>query len=306
MNFTQRVKEEMARSAPRGRQGAESFFRGWLRARGTAVRRGEDVRAVLPLRDWVALRLARSLLKELGWPYTIWRRKSRRAPFLLMTWGDQWRQWWQEWWQALEESRSWTPLAGATQRRQFIRGLFFGAGSMAGLGRSPHWELHLEREEAAREAAAVLRELGFLPGLHRRRGAFVVYLKGTGPIGDMLRLLETPQALLAFEEERAQRELRSQVNRLVNADTANMGRALEAGIKDGEAIRRLLAQGGWGMIPEEWRPLARLRLLRPEATLEELGRQVDPPLHRSAVQRRLHALRRKAEELDKERKGGVP
>ncbi|MBT9259176.1 MAG: DNA-binding protein WhiA [Clostridiales bacterium] len=306
MSFTDQVKEEMVRWAPRGRQAAAAFLRGWLRARGTAVRRGGEVRAVLPLKDWVALRLARQLLKELSWPYTLFRRRDRRSPFVLMAWGPEWEAWWQEWWRALEEGRPWTDLPAPADRRQFVRGLFFGAGSLSGLGREPHWELHLEREDVAREAVAVLRELGFLPGFHRRRGAFVVYLKGTGPIGDMLRLLETPLALLAFEEERAQRELRSRVNRLVNADTANMGRALEAGLKDREAIRRLLAQGGWTMIPEAWRPLARLRLLRPEATLEELGRQLDPPLSRSAVKRRLYALRQRAEELEAGGRGGVP
>lgn len=175
-------------------------------------------------------------------------------------------------------------------RRAFLAGLFLSGGSVSDPKASSHLEIVLPSAESARLAREVAATFGVEFSLGRRRGAHRAYLKSAAQIAEFLRVIGAGPSLLALEGERTRREVRGRVNRLVNADTANMRKAARAAAAQIEAVRRLLARRGLSSLPEPLADLARLRLEYPEASLAELGALLRPPLGKSGVRHRMARL----------------
>ena len=174
-------------------------------------------------------------------------------------------------------------LRAPAAARGFLRGLFLGAGSVS----AHHLEIVLPEPGTAE--LAVVQAARFGVGLHVtvRRGASVAYLKDTGHIADFLRLIGATEASFLIEDARVLHDLKNRVNRLVNADNANIDKAARAAAAQISAIRSLHL----GDLPPTLRQVAELRLRHPDLPLRELGALADPPLGRSAVNHRLRALR---------------
>ncbi|HEY8552128.1 MAG TPA: DNA-binding protein WhiA [Thermaerobacter sp.] len=174
-------------------------------------------------------------------------------------------------------------------REAFLRGLFLGSGSLTGPGHGYHAEVVVPAPVASR-VAAELRRWGLRPGRARRRGRVGLYLKEAEQIAELLGRLGAHQAVLALENHRVVKGVRNQVNRLVNAETANLRKAVDAGLRQVEAIRRLVDAVGWDGLPASLRPVARARLEHPSASLRDLGQMLEPPLSKSAVGHRIRRL----------------
>jgi hypothetical protein len=177
-------------------------------------------------------------------------------------------------------------------RSAFLRGAFLGAGFMADPRRGYHWEIVFGEPAAARGARDLLRAEGIRAGLIRRRHEHVVYLKEAEGIALWLSRVGAHQALLSLENTRIYKEMKNRVNRLVNCDTANLSRAIEAGLEQQRDIRAIEETLGLGALPPNLQEVARLRAEHPEATLEELGGMLSRPLGKSGVNHRLRQLRR--------------
>ena len=95
------------------------------------------------------------------------------------------------------------------------------------------------------------------------------------------------------------KEVRNNVNRKTNFETANIGKTASAAAMQIEAIERFLNLGGWAAIPEELRKLAEKRYENPELSLRELGQSLETPLSRSGVNHRLQKLMELSEKLQK-------
>lgn len=177
-----------------------------------------------------------------------------------------------------------------------LRGFFLGAGSVDDPGKDHHLELEMDAAapELAADLTAALEALGVSARTMERRGHLVVYLKDGEAIAGLLGAMGAASALLAYEEQRIRRYMRSQVNRLVNADTANISKASAAGLAQVRDIEALRAAGILARLPKDLQGVAEARLSHPEASLRELGELCDPPLGKSSVQRRIELLRRLA------------
>lgn len=189
-------------------------------------------------------------------------------------------------------------FSGARLAPAFLRGFFLGAGSVDDPARDHHLELELAGDAPRLEAALVqaLAQLGLEPGAFPRRARRVVYLKRADAIVEFLGALGAGTTVLRYEEQRIRREVRAQVNRLVNAETANLGKAGVAGMVQVAQIRRLQTTGRLDALPAAVQAVAHARLAHPEASLRELGGLLDPPVGKSAVQYRLGVIRRWAGE----------
>ncbi len=182
-------------------------------------------------------------------------------------------------------------------RRAFLRGVFMGAGFILDPKSSYHWEVSLQDRPTARLVRGLLGAEGIEAGLVRRRHEYVIYLKDAGAIAEWLHLTGAHQALLSLENTRIYKEMKNRVNRIVNCETANLSRTINAGVAQQEAIRYIDEAIGLGSLSPALQQVARLRLEHPEATLDELGAMLNPPLGKSGVNHRLRQLRRIAEKL---------
>lgn len=181
-------------------------------------------------------------------------------------------------------------VARACCRAAYLRGALLGGGTFSG-PRSPHLEVRSASLEGAEFVAAIAERAGLqLQVLDKGRHA-VAYAKGSGPIADVLAAAGASAAVLVVEEHVVMAETRSRANRLANADHANLVRTSRAAQVQIRAIKQLELDE----LPDTLREIAVLRLRYPALSLRELALRCSPPTTKSAAQRRLASLVRRAE-----------
>jgi DNA-binding protein WhiA len=159
-------------------------------------------------------------------------------------------------------------------RRTYLRGLFLAGGSVSAGPSGYLLEVRPPRGEATR-ARAVLKREGFTPRSRMRRGRPVLTLRDGDAIASFLRHAGAGETLLRFETRRVAREMRGHTNASVNADAANLSRAVAAARGQIDAVRTLTRSGRLARLPIDVRAAAAARLRAPEATLAELAARLD-------------------------------
>ena len=182
-------------------------------------------------------------------------------------------------------------------RRAFIRGAFLAAGSVSDPEKSYHFEIVCDTEEKARQLQEMIASFAIGAKIIQRKKNYVVYVKESSQIVDLLNVMEAHVALMNFENVRILKEMRNSVNRQVNCETANIGKTISAAVKQIEDIQYIQRMIGFDRLPENLAEMARVRLEQPEATLKELGQMLNPPVGKSGVNHRLRKLSVLAEEL---------
>lgn len=176
----------------------------------------------------------------------------------------------------------------ACDRRAFLRGLLLGSGSISAGPGGPHVEFVLADAASALRLQRLLAESEVRASRMERRGREVVYLKGQEQIAGLLRLTGANRALLDFESSRVSREVRNRVNRLLNAEEANLSRTVRAADRQLQAITRLEAGGELERLTDGLREAAAQRRRQPEADLDTLAESLG--ISRSAMNHRLRRL----------------
>lgn len=176
-------------------------------------------------------------------------------------------------------------------RRAFVRGAFLAGGSLsAPAGRGYHLEINCGSPEDAKLLQGCLGGFAINAASRCRRGSYYLYLKNAESIADFLRVIGAGSAVLQLESVRVIRSMRSQVNRLVNCDTANLEKTVASAQQQLLLIDRLEREQGLENLPPSLRNIAIMRRRHPEASMRELGRLCEPPLSKSAVNHRLRKL----------------
>ncbi|HBK85013.1 MAG TPA: DNA-binding protein WhiA [Firmicutes bacterium] len=176
-------------------------------------------------------------------------------------------------------------------RRAYLRGAFLASGAINDPRKvSYHMEITTEYEEQAVVLCELMAQEQLTAKVVARKDSLVVYLKEGEQIVRFLNVVGAHAALLQFENARIKKQMRNQVNRLVNAETANLSKTVEAAMRQIEAIRSLAARQELAKLSPGLKQIAELRLSHPEASLQELGQLADPPLSKSAVNHRLRKL----------------
>jgi len=172
-------------------------------------------------------------------------------------------------------------------RLAWLRGRFLARGSLSVAGGRTHLEFVVPEAEAP-ALAARLADVGLPASWRMRRGRGVVTWKSADTVGTFLRRIGASSALLELEARQVSRALRGELNRILNAESANVQRAVNAAGRQLAAIAMLEADGRLQSQPYVVRLVADARRETPEATLTELADRL--ALHRSAVQRALERV----------------
>ena len=181
-------------------------------------------------------------------------------------------------------------------RAAYLRGAFLGGGSVNRPEASCHLEITAKSATMGRALHTLLRRLHFPVGMTDRRDTYVVYLKEGDAVMDFLALIGAEEAAEEIEVARNLKEVRAQVNRLVNVETANLQRAVDAAADQLAAIERLAAvAGGLAALPEDLRETAEMRRAHPEISMTELAALCH--ISKSGMSHRLRKIRRMAEEV---------
>jgi DNA-binding protein WhiA len=176
-------------------------------------------------------------------------------------------------------------------RWAWLRGRFLARGSLSLANGRTHLEFIVTPEEAP-VLAGRLGGVGLPTSWRLRRSRGVVTSKSGEAVGTFLRRIGAGATLLELEARQVSRALRGELNRVLNAESANLQRAVAAAGRQLDAIDLLTADGRLAEQPRVVRAVAAARRETPEATLGELATRLG--FHRSAVQRALERLERLA------------
>lgn len=185
-------------------------------------------------------------------------------------------------------------------RRAYIRGAFIGGGSVSNPEKTYHLEFVTHDEEYAQSLSKLINDYQLLSKVIQRKSSYVIYIKEGEQIVDLLNIIGAHSSLLELENIRIMKEMRNNVNRLVNCETANLSKTVNASVRQVESIRLISSEIGLQRLPKNLREIAELRLDYPDESLKELGEMLLPPVGKSGVNHRLRRIEKIAEELRKE------
>lgn len=186
-------------------------------------------------------------------------------------------------------------------RRAFIRGAFLAAGSVNDPQGKYHFEIVCHTPEKAEQISRLMESFDINARVTKRRNSFIVYVKDGSAIADLLRCMGAHKALMDMENIRIMKDMRNQVNRKVNCETANINKTVAAAMRQIDDINYLKEACIFDDLTPSLKEMAQLRVSFPEASLAELGSMLDVPVGRSGVNHRLKKISAIAEENRKQK-----
>lgn len=188
-------------------------------------------------------------------------------------------------------------------RRAYLRGAFLGSGSVSDPEKGYHLEFVHSKEEYAMSLRDLINQFNMDSKIVMRKNNYVVYLKEGAQIVDLLNIMGAHMALMELENIRIVKEMRNNVNRLVNCETANLNKTVSAAVRQVDDINYVNRTIGLSALPSNLEEIALHRLENPSASLKELGEKLSPPVGKSGVNHRLRKLSEIANQLREERGG---
>ncbi len=121
-------------------------------------------------------------------------------------------------------------------------------------------------------------------------------------MAEFLALVGAFNALLKWEEIVVVKGMRNQINRLVNCETANLNKTVDAALAQMRDIALIKEEVGLDVVPRGLQEIAEARMRYPYVSLKELGALCSPSLSKSAVYHRIKRLQEIAASLRKSTK----
>jgi len=140
-------------------------------------------------------------------------------------------------------------------KRAYLRGAFLGGGSISSPEKNYHLEFVSSREQHIDTIHELLKYFGLMGKMIERKGHFVLYLKEGEQIVDLLNIMGAHHALLSLENIRILKQMRNNVNRIVNCETANLSKTVKASMRQVEMINFIDKRIGIQQLPQGLRDI---------------------------------------------------
>ena len=304
MSFSSDVKNEVARieGEPKSCEKAELF--GLLRISGSVSLRGRNVGIHFTTENAALARRVLQLLKsnfQLQTEVLITRsrrlKKNNRYQVQVIP-SEEARS-------ALQDLQLLEPLGNVklpllkdiAARKAFLRGVFLAGGSVNKPISDYHLEMVSDNEELIKLVQKTMQRFSLNAKVVDRKGSFIVYLKEGNAITNFLSLIGAHHSLLEFENVRVVKDMRNNVNRIVNCETANLNKIVKAALRQIACIKYLEASNRLVTLPDKLREAARLRLAHEELPVGELAALCEEDVSKSGFNHRLKKLEKLAEDM---------
>lgn len=183
------------------------------------------------------------------------------------------------------------------EKKSLIRGIFLGSGSVNNPNKKYHLEILLNERDIAQYVQNILKQANIKAKILENNNT--IYIKEGEEISKFLAFIEASKAVLKFEEIRVLKDLRNNINRKVNCETANLNKTISASVVQIDAINFLKKIKKFEELPDNLIEIAEVRIENPEISLKELGNLLENPIGKSGVNHRLKKIVEIAEELKK-------
>ena len=173
-------------------------------------------------------------------------------------------------------------------RKSYLRGVFMGAGVLTHPEKAYHIEFLCNTQALASDVKKLINSFtGIHAKIVERKKLYVVYVKDSEQIVDILNIMGAHGQLFAFENTRIFKEMRNKTNRINNCDSANLDKTLDASDRHMANIRKIEELKGLSVLPPKLYEVAVLRIENPDASLTELAEMMEPPMKKSGINKRL-------------------
>ena len=191
-------------------------------------------------------------------------------------------------------------------KKAFLKGAYIGCATssikLSELGSNTpttgyHVEFASHKKEFLDGIREILSEFNIISKIVTRKKIYVLYLKDSENIKDLLALLGAYESVMELSDEMAKRELRNTVNRQVNCINANINKTIEASFKQIQAINFINKKIGLESLPEDLQEVAVLRLANQQESMDELLKLSTIKLTKSGLNHRFRRILKIAELL---------
>lgn len=172
----------------------------------------------------------------------------------------------------------------------FLRGAFLVCGTIINPQKEYHLEFSLSSEKLAIAISEMLLNAGFEFKTTMRANSYLLYIKDSEQIEDIITYLGAPISSLELMNLKIEKEVRNNINRKTNCETGNIGKTVNASMEQIEKIKKIKNSIGLEELPLELQDVALLRLLNPEASLNELCMLMGNKISKSGLNHRLKKL----------------
>ena len=174
-----------------------------------------------------------------------------------------------------------------------------GAGSCTSPEKNYHLEVIFGNEENANYIINLAKSYDIDFKIIKYKDKFMIYIKEAEQISLFLACIGANKAVLKLEDVRIFKEMKNNINRVVNCETANLSKTVNASVNQIEDIKFLKKIKKFEELSPEVKEIAYLRLEHPESSLKELGEMLTEPIGKSGVNHRLKKIKELAEEYRK-------
>lgn len=181
-----------------------------------------------------------------------------------------------------------------------LRGAFMASGAVNNPNKEYHLEMFFTTVENAKFIKYITEQFGIKTKLLKREKNYSIYLKDGEAISNLLALIGANKAVLNFEEIRVMREMKNNVNRIVNCETANLNKIINVSVVQIEDIKYIQKMGKFDELPQNLKEIAQIRLDNPDMSLSQMGEMLENPIGKSGVNHRLKKISQIATDLRKE------
>lgn len=180
-------------------------------------------------------------------------------------------------------------------RRAFVKGAFLGGGTVIDPRKNYNLEIVTSHFRLSQDLHALLQQVGFPFKSVVRKSKYVLYIKNSEQISDVLTYMGAFKAQMELLNVKIEKEIRNDFNRTANGETANLEKTINASVEQIKAIEKVEKYIGLDNLPDDLREIAVLRLAHKDLSMGELGSMLHPPLSKSGVNHRLRKIMRMAE-----------
>lgn len=183
--------------------------------------------------------------------------------------------------------------------KALVRGAFLGGGYINNPEKKYHLEVNFNDEYNLNIVSNILKKYEIDTKKIVKEKSYTLYIKEGEGISEILAFMGASSSVIKFEEARVIRDSSNKLNRLVNCETANFSKTIQACQKQIEDIKFIKSKRKYSELSESLQEIAELRIKYPEASLAELAQHMDGKISKSGITHRLAAISKFADELRK-------
>ena len=188
------------------------------------------------------------------------------------------------------------------EKRAYLKGLFLSCGSVNDPKTSRyHLEFFVNEYDEALFVSNLLNEFNLNSKVLKKDKKYMIYIKEAEKIGDFLRIINAPQAVMYYEDIRIYRDHKNMTNRLNNMEQANIEKTIMTCNDQIADINLIVDKLGIDFFDDKLQEAIKYRLKYPESSLQELSDimsyEIDKPITKSGLNHRFRKIREMANKL---------